>query len=238
MKKSLLLLPVLLVAGCAQVFDDNQDEISYYDGEDAVYDEVVEPIDTNSGLSVRPDPEQENYQQTVWQEEDRQIPSRSVEGANQWQEQPQPQPQASISADGTYIEIPAQKIYLNQNTQTTGGVPQPVTADQRKALPPMAYSQPGSAQMPQPGQGSQAAVYQQPYQMQQQAQYVTLQSPIRPNTYAQCPPTNADCISYYEQQGYRRVPGIPQFAGYQEVPATSDYPGNGRWRNTNNVPRW
>ncbi|MBR6411725.1 MAG: hypothetical protein IKS41_01005 [Alphaproteobacteria bacterium] len=132
-------------------------------------------------------------------------------------QQPQMQ-QARISPDGTMIELPAQQIFLGE---IDGGYSQP-----QAALPPLAYSEPGTVQsQPMPPQPPRAAM-------------VTLQNVSYTNTYAQCAAEDTACIAAYEQQGYRRLNGTPQFAGYQDVLSHSDYPGNGQWRNGNNIPRW
>lgn len=67
---------------------------------------------------------------------------------------------------------------------------------------------------------------------------VTLQNMAYPNTFAQCAFEDVACISAYEQQGYRRLNGTPQFAGYWDQLSQSDYPQEGQWRNNNNIPRW
>ena len=77
-----------------------------------------------------------------------------------------------------------------------------------------------------------------PPPMQPQPAIVTLQNVEYPNTFAQCALADKACISAYEQQGYRRLNGTPQFAGYHDQLKSSDYPPNGRWRNGNNIPRW
>jgi hypothetical protein len=120
------------------------------------------------------------------------------------------------------IELPAQKIYIeNVNVQTTAPAPQYAPMP----LPMMAYSEPMGAQPLPPPVPPQPAV-------------VTLQNIAYPNTFAQCAVADVNCIASYEQQGYRRLNGTPQFAGYQDVLSHSDYPQDGRWRNRNNIPRW
>ena len=130
-----------------------------------------------------------------------------------------PLQQAKISPDGTMIELPAQQIFLGEADGNSGQM--------TVTLPPVAYSEPAGVQpspLPQP-------------QLPRQAK-VTLQNIAYPNTFAQCAAEDMGCIASYEQQGYRRLNGAPQFAGYYDQPTHSDYPGNGRWRNGNNIPRW
>ena len=67
---------------------------------------------------------------------------------------------------------------------------------------------------------------------------VTLQNMAYPNTFAQCAFEDTACIAAYEQQGYRRLNGTPQFAGYRDQLSHSDYPQEGQWRDNNNIPRW
>lgn len=127
--------------------------------------------------------------------------------------------QARISPDGTMIELPAQQIFLGEADGNNGQI--------AVTLPPMAYSEPAGVQprpLPQP--------------QLPRSTMVTLQNIAYPNTFAQCNARDMACIASYEQQGYRRLNGTPQFAGYQDQLTQSDYPGNGRWRNGNNIPRW
>ena len=134
------------------------------------------------------------------------------------QEQPAVKPAvATISADGTVIELPAQQIYIGDN-------PMPAAPMAQRANV-LSYSEPPEARPDLP-----------PYQPQPAV--VTLQNRAYPNTYAQCDAADMGCVLMYEQQGYVRVQGLPQFAGYQEILAPSDYPTGGRWRNGNNIPRW
>ena len=138
--------------------------------------------------------------------------------------QPIPVQQAKISPDGTMIELPAQQIYIGSADATAPAAPQYAPVP----LPPMAYSMPAEVQpqpLPAPVPPQQPAV-------------VTLQNIAYPNTFAQCAAGDTGCIAAYEQQGYRRLNGVPQFAGYQDQLAHSDYPERGQWRNGNNIPRW
>ena len=129
--------------------------------------------------------------------------------------------QPVLSADGTVIEIPAQQIYIG-DVMAAAPTGYPATAVQHPTA--LSYSEPIQAQQRAP-RVAQPAV-------------ITLQNREYPNTYAQCMSTDTECITSYELQGYIRVRNLPQFAGYQEVLAPSDYPKGGRWRNKNNIPRW
>ena len=147
-----------------------------------------------------------------------------------WQNAPvnRPQPpvqQARVLSDGMTIELPAQQIYLGNETRNTVPVaPLPPQMTGPAPIQGISYSMPVSGANYQPRPQAPAMV--------------TLQNMAYPNTYAQCVATDTVCVSSYEQQGYRQVQGIPQFAGYQDVLAPSDYPQNGRFRNGNNIPRW
>ena len=140
-------------------------------------------------------------------------------------QQPVAMQQARISPDGTMIELPAEQIFIGDvMAQPTEPVaPQYVPAP----LPPMAYSVPAEVQ-PQPLPPPQPV----------KSAVVTLQNIAYPNTFAQCALEDTACIASYEQQGYRRLNGVPQFAGYQDQLTHSDYPEKGQWRNGNNIPRW
>ena len=205
MKKSLIFLPLLFVAGCAQMFDmRNTDEDLYYEEDTGLLEET-----TTSEAAA----------------------SHEVTSQNQLYRSNQ----ATISADGTVIELPAQQIYLGNAVSGYPELPQQyppqgaiVMPKNPKPVPQqgwIAYSQPAPVQIAQPAPQPQPAV-------------ITLQNMTYPNTYAQCAAADTGCVASYEQQGYRRVQGIPQFAGYQDVLSESDYPGDGQWRNNNNIPRW
>ena len=207
MKKSLVLLPLLFITGCAQMFDfKDTDEGLYYEEDTGLLEETTV---SESLKSPETTAQNQLYRQN----------------------------QATISADGTVIELPAQQIYLGsavsgypelpQQYPPQGAIVMPKTP---KSVPQenwIAYSRPNPVQtartMPQP---------------QPQPAIVTLQNMTYPNTYAQCAAADTGCIMSYEQQGYRRVQGLPQFAGYQDVLSASDYPGDGQWRNNNIIPRW
>jgi len=156
----------------------------------------------------------------------------AIQPAPQQQYQPQarpmprPQPrmqQAHVSADGTVIELPPQQIYLDE--VLGGAAPMaPAPAMRRAPIQGISYSMPASAGTYQP--------------RPQPPVMVTLQNIAYPNTYVQCLAGDMACVTSYEQQGYRQVQGMPQFAGYQDILAPSDYPQNGRFRNGNNIPRW
>lgn len=54
-----------------------------------------------------------------------------------------------------------------------------------------------------------------------------------------CNPQDVLCIASYQQQGYvMSQEANVQMAGSKEVRASSDYPGEGRWKQSNNIPRW
>ena len=214
MKKAALFLPLLLVA-CAAPDDDYNTEEFY---EEETYAENSGLIAEETGLG--------------WMESQPADPNQMGGAPSRPQVQPQqpamaggqpPIQQARISPDGTMIELPAQQIYLGDSNAQPGAAVPPVSG----TLPPIAYSERMGAQpipvpMPQP----------------QQPPVVTLQNMAYPNTFAQCAVSDVSCITSYEQQGYRRLNGTPQFAGYQDGLSHSDYPQDGRWRNGNNIPRW
>ena len=128
----------------------------------------------------------------------------------------------SVSDDGRVLELPAQKIYLDPDTMTltlpASDEAQPTTLADSVWFPADRPTEVESPRLPQ-------AV-------------VTLQDTADRNHYAQCAATNLDCIKMYESRGYRHIRGLPHFAGYRDVPLSSDYPVGGRWRNNNNIPRW
>ena len=199
MNKAYVILPLLMIGGCAQLTGDAYDD-EYYEEETGLYVEERQPV-----AQLQP-----------------QMPARPM---TQSQSQPQMQ-QPRISADGTMIELPAQQIYLSD--VAGGGQVPPVATPVRG--PAIAYSMPASAEV-----SGQPNAYQ---PRPQQPAMVTLQNVAYPNTYAQCMVGDTACVVSYEQQGYRQIQGLPQFAGYRDVLAPSDYPQNGRWRNGNNIPRW
>ena len=134
-----------------------------------------------------------------------------------------PAESVAVSPDGRVLELPAQKIYLDPNTME---MTLPDTNNESTGVENgwISYTRPISADGPQKPRVPQAVV--------------TLQDIANPNHYAKCSATNLDCIKTYEGRGYRRVRGLPHFAGYRDVPLSSDYPVGGRWRNNNNIPRW
>ena len=193
----LYVLPLLLLSGCALI---------QADGADYPYEEEpVPPLfgDAEDQSSQKPDIH------VVEPTPNRHGSAPAVAGT-----------QPIVSADGTYIEIPAQRIYI----QAPAGSAAPVGVVRGGVL---SYSQPIEQAAP-----AQPAV-QTPVPV-----YVTLQNQAYPNTFVQCVSSDIACIALHEQQGYVRVQGIPQFAGYREVPAPSDYPAGGRWRHNTNIPRW
>ena len=194
MRKEVLILPLLLLTACAEMTGDTYDEDEFY------VEETEVSVEEQTGLDFAETP---------------------VVAPQQVQQQA-PVQNTQISADGTMIELPAQRIYLeNVNVQETA----PATPYASTPLPMMAYSEPMGAQPLPPPVPPQPAV-------------VTLQNIAYPNTFAQCAAADVNCIASYEYQGYRRLNGTPQFAGYQDVLSHSDYPQGGRWRNRNNIPRW
>ena len=128
--------------------------------------------------------------------------------------------------------IPAQQPggYQPIQAQATPVYPQPIsyTQPQQQSVQP-AYQQAD------PYYAAKPPVDIQP--VQAEAVVITLQHPAQQGTLAQCLSTDAGCIASYEQQGFVQVRHMPQFAGYQEISAPSDYPA-GQWRNQNNIPRW
>jgi len=160
--------------------------------------------------------DEDNLTQTELPVQRQTVRSKPVQSVQQ-----QPVQQVRISPDGTVIELPAQQIYLGDTPVPPGG-PQP-----QYGAPLVAYSSPTELQsfpVPPPTPPRPAVV--------------TLQNIAYPNTFAQCASGDVVCITSYEQQGYRRLNGNPQFAGYREGLAHSDYPQEGQWRNNNNIPRW
>lgn len=67
---------------------------------------------------------------------------------------------------------------------------------------------------------------------------ITLQYTGKPTSFVQCLSTDEACFKNYTEQGYRPLSHIPQFAGFRDVLSSSDYPGDNRWRDHNNIPRW
>ena len=150
------------------------------------------------------------------------VPAVAASQPAQRPAQQPPAQNARISPDGTMIELPAQQIFIGDvNAQ------EPAPQYAPAPLPPMAYSVPAGAE-PQPL----------PPPMPPKPAVVTLQNIAYPNTFAQCAAEDTGCIASYEYQGYRRLSGTPQFAGYQDQLTHSDYPERGQWRNGNNIPRW
>ena len=231
MKKHVLILPLMLLTACAEMTGDAYEEEENY--EEEMYADNSGVVMEQSGLE--------------WMEADV-SPNQMGNVPNQTQVAVRPQPQqaqepmrggqppvqqARISPDGTMIELPAQQIYLGTEPQAMNAPAGAVPA--AAALPPMAYSAPSGVQ-PQPQQIPPAPVL--PAGQPQRPPVVTLQNMAYPNTFAQCAASDVSCIASYEQQGYRRLNGAPQFAGYQDGLSHSDYPQDGRWRNGNNIPRW
>ena len=128
----------------------------------------------------------------------------------------------SVSDDGRVLELPAQKIYLDPDTMTLtlpdSDKVQPISSADSVWFP---ANRPTDAEFPRVPRA-----------------VITLQDTADRNHYAQCLATNLDCIKIYEGRGYRRIQGLPHFAGYRDIPLSSDYPTGGRWRNNNNIPRW
>ena len=67
---------------------------------------------------------------------------------------------------------------------------------------------------------------------------ILLQHREQPGLLAQCQSNDVTCITSFEQQGFVQVRYMPQVAGHKDIPAHSDYPTTGRWRHQNNIPRW
>lgn len=216
MNKAYILLPLLVLGGCAQLTGDYYDDDDTYAEETGLYVEETRPI-------AQPQPVVQSQSQPI---------ARLQPQTRNCRIQPpiaQPQPpvqQPQISPDGMMIELPAQQIYLGDMTGNTVVAAPAASAQMRgpAPIPGISYSAPMSGEAYQPRPQAPAVV--------------TLQNIAYPNTYAQCTAGDKACISSYEQQGYRQVQGLPQFAGYQDVLSPSDYPQNGRWRNGNNIPRW
>ena len=206
MKKLYALIPMLLLAACAEpmcgdgtcrddvLFDEETDRFAA--GENEI--EIQRPAYSDKRFG--------------YAEEGIPMPAKR---------NPEPMLSAKLSADGTMIELPAQQIYI--------GDPSVPGAIVSAGTQPISYSEPMTETW--------APREEQP-QRPTPAPVVTLQNIAYPNTYAQCTAADTACITAYEQQGYRRVSGLPQFAGYQDTLAPSDYPENGQWRNGNNIPRW
>jgi len=207
MKKALL-LSVVLLSGCA-LFSGVDDDGMYGD------DELL--IDEETGFEEAPAVKADFEEMEPWDREAYAVRVQKQEEAAR-SSQKVTIPQATLSADGTVIELPAQEIYIGDWNQAPTAMPAPQQPNM------LSYSQPFAPTV-RPNYEAKAVV-------------ITLQNREYPNTYAQCMSTDTGCLSAYEQQGYVRVKGLPHFAGYRDVPANSDYPGNGRWRNNNNIPRW
>ena len=215
MKKEIIVLPLLLLGACAEMTGEAYDDGEYYDGETGL--EVTGT--PTAGVGTQPmapaTGTMPQGQQPVWQE-------------------------ARISPDGKMIELPAQKIYLT-DMGVTAEPPMPSQPAQLQpaGLPVMSYSAPIMPDQPTCPYGRQPVQpAPEPQQIPVPLAVVTLQNVAYPNTFAQCAAADMGCIMSYEQQGYRQVRGNPQFAGYQDGLSHSDYPGNGRYRNGNNIPRW
>lgn len=205
--KKIVLIPALLLAACAQMTNNDQQDGFFYEDEisfeqDEYNEEIMADdtvfVDENSGLTA----------ETSVNE------SLSVEQVNG-------QKEITVSDDGTVITIPAQKIIIDGGLNV---VLDPVEIKQQPEM--MAYSKPQQVEVtpnpvPQP-----------------KTVWITLQNKQHPNTFVQCMSSDMACVQAHEQQGYVRVQNLPQFAGYQDVLGLSDYPGEGQWRNGNNIPRW
>lgn len=66
---------------------------------------------------------------------------------------------------------------------------------------------------------------------------IILQHPTQRDLVA-CQSADTACLAAYQQYGYVQLRNTPHFAGYQDTLTGSDYPGTGRWRHQNNIPRW
>lgn len=219
MKKIYTLLPVLFLTACVQTGEEYQqddfyyedtyhDESAYLSQEEYAFEDDSLMIDEYTGLVVDETP--------------------AVIENSQQNMQPviQPSPVVAetkeatitVSEDGTKIIIPAQEIYIgNENAVVSADV---------QTRPIMAYSSPDI--LPAENTSNQP----------KKQVWITLQNKEHPNTFVQCALEDADCVTSHEQQGYIRVRGLPHFAGYQDILGSSDYPGEGQWRNNNNIPRW
>ena len=208
MKKIVAVLPLILLGACSMFQNDG----TRY--EDEFYDE-------ETGLVIEGENETGNNVAELQPSQEEQP----VQGTNYQQTQNRPQSvngQAVLSADGTVIELPAQQIYIGD---IMGNGQERTVAPQEQNRPyALSYSQPIQRGQTEPRVA--------------QPTVITLQNREYPNTFAQCVSTDNACITAYEAQGYMHVQNLPQFAGYQEVPASSDYPQGSRWRNNNNIPRW
>ena len=214
MKKMYTLLPVLFLAACVQTGNEYQqndfynDETTFFSEDDYAFEDDVLIVDEKTGLVADENP----------------VGVESEPQSIQPVVQPSPSPVATetteitLSEDGTKIIIPAQEIYIGDKNSV-------VSAD-IQTRPVMAYSSPDVI----PGESTSE-------QPKKQA-WITLQNLKYPNTFVQCAFGDMGCVALHEQQGYVRVQGLPHFAGYQDILGSSDYPGDGQWRNGNNIPRW
>ena len=204
MKKIFAVLPFLLLGACA-AFQGNEADYGdeAYDEETGLVidDDFVGDVPSNRGY-INPKPNRMGPPT--------QRPGQRYSGMPG---------QATISADGTMIELPPQRIYIGD---IAGGQPGVIEIPQQRQ--PLSYSEP--------------IRWAPKEQREIQPTIITLQNQDYPNTYVQCLSTDVTCTSSYEQQGYVHVSGLPQFAGYQETLGASDYPRGSRWRNNNNIPRW
>lgn len=218
MKKIYTLLPILFLTACVQTGDDYQTD-DFYD-EDNYNDETTYFTEEAYVFKDEPMMIDENTGLIV----DEAVAVESVQQPVQPAVQSAPvieeakETTITVSDDGTKIIIPAQEIYIGNELN--------VVSANVQTRPTMAYSSP-----------DQIPVIVQPKRLEKQI-WVTLQNREHPNTFVQCTFEDINCITQHEQQGYIRVQGLPHFAGYQDILGSSDYPGEGQWRNGNNIPRW
>ena len=217
MKKIYTLLPILFLAACVQTGEEYQQDDFYYEDE---YNEETYVSEDDYAFE----------DEVLVIEENTGLVINETPVVESVQQPAQPAVQASpvvqeakeatitVSEDGTKIIIPAQEIYISNELNAVSANVQ--------TRPAMAYSSP-----------DQIPTNIQPKQQKKQM-WITLQNREHPNTFVQCTLGDVDCITLHEQQGYVRVQGLPHFAGYQDILGSSDYPGEGQWRNGNNIPRW
>lgn len=227
MKKIGLIFPLMLVVACAQTepneFADMADDET---GTETEFGTGQNPYETPANGTADA---QAPGQAPIYTARDA-MPARSTNT------------QPSLAADGTVIEIPAQQIYIGDSAGNQ--VPVPANGMAPATQPAPVY--PPVATVTVPAVPVNALSYSQPvyYAVPDQAYptgpvMITLQYAGYPGAQTvQCLSTDTACLFSYESQGFVRVQGRPAFAGAQEVPAASDYPAGGRWRDNNNIPRW
>lgn len=160
---------------------------------------------------------------------------------------PQMMASAPVYYSGTYTMqqptvqyvMPAEMAYQQQTVMATMPAAQQYTMQQAyvtQQTQEPTYMMPSTpAQQPM----AQQPTIQQPQEgmaLSENTTIIILQHPTNRDL-VKCSFNNTTCLSSYEAQGYVQLRNAPHFAGYNDVPAESDYPSR-RWRDNNNIPRW